>query len=133
MSGRTKLAAAAVLVAIGVACGATLLDSRYKTLLTGKVTEETGEPVAGAEVTIQGIEGRTSTSVWTNSNGNFEIHGLPVGEYRLEIQKEGFKPLHRLQAPLKPWRTSFVNAVVIREAKRLSMVITCSPHWNEEL
>jgi hypothetical protein len=111
-----KLATAVVLVSIGIGCGALLIGSRYKTHLTGKVTEETGEPVSGAEVIILGTEGRTSTSVWTNPKGDFEIHGLPVGEYRLEVQKRGFKPFHALQVPLKPWLKSFVNAVVVRDA-----------------
>jgi TonB-dependent SusC/RagA subfamily outer membrane receptor len=68
--------------------------------VTGKVTDESGQPLPGATVFI-------SNSKWaanTNSEGLFKINGLPPGNYEVLVRMIGF------EIPTK--RFSIINASV---------------------
>lgn len=53
--------------------------------LGGTVTNGTGEPVSGATVVAIGPGGVVGNTVSTDSSGNFYLHNLPAGTYRLQI------------------------------------------------
>lgn len=53
--------------------------------ITGKVVDD-GEPVAGATVTIEGLEKGTHT----NSEGYFYFHGIETGDYELAVTFVGY-------------------------------------------
>jgi protocatechuate 3,4-dioxygenase beta subunit len=55
--------------------------------ITGKLTDHAGNPVAGAEVSNSSMHG---TGVTTDSDGVFQIVGLPAGEYGLHAFKDGY-------------------------------------------
>lgn len=56
--------------------------------LRGRVTDQNGEPVAGAEV------GRPETGTWTatSSNGEFVLPGSEHGELTIVVRRVGFEP-----------------------------------------
>lgn len=55
--------------------------------IRGTVVEyETNEPIPGAKVAIPG----TAFSSVTDSEGKYEIHDIPPGEYELVVTKDGF-------------------------------------------
>jgi Carboxypeptidase regulatory-like domain len=57
----------------------------------GTVTDATGAAVAGANVTAKSVErGVTYTGV-TNETGLYRISQLPVGNYELRVEKQGFQ------------------------------------------
>jgi len=59
--------------------------SGNKGSLSGKVTDDdTGEPIQGVSVAI---EGNTST---TDSNGNYGFTGIPAGTYTVTFSKTGY-------------------------------------------
>lgn len=55
--------------------------------LTGQVTDENNLPLPGANVYLTHVK----KGAVTDRNGNFEIHGLPVGKYTVEISFLGYK------------------------------------------
>lgn len=59
--------------------------------VTGQVTDEAGNPVADAIVTLSGpaIQGERTTR--TNSAGQFTAHLLPPGQYTAAIMSSGFQ------------------------------------------
>lgn len=63
--------------------------------LTGLVTDSSGAPVPGVEITViatgTGTERRTST----NEVGSYTVPFLPPGMYRISLQKEGFRQASR--------------------------------------
>lgn len=68
------------------------------TVLTGIVTDATtGEPVAGAEVELNG----TVFAAQTDSSGMFRIERLPAGPAKLVIRQIGHTPLR--QEIMLPW------------------------------
>src|SRR5437764_2876362 len=73
--------------------------------ITGTVTDSTGAAVAGATVTAKSVDRGTVFKDATNEVGIYRIAQLPVGNYDLRVEKEGF------QAALFPSFTLVLNQV----------------------
>src|SRR6185437_3201124 len=58
---------------------------------SGQVTDNTGAVVPGATVRMIETQRGVVHTATTDSQGRYVLPGLPVGEYRLEVQKESFK------------------------------------------
>jgi hypothetical protein len=56
--------------------------------LTGVVRDTTGAPIAGVEVSVQGIS-RTAT---TDRDGTFQIGGIPAGTSTVTVRRLGYAP-----------------------------------------
>ncbi|MCK4757485.1 MAG: Ig-like domain-containing protein, partial [Thermoplasmata archaeon] len=54
--------------------------------ITGQILDENGNGVPGATVSLEGT-GYTTT---TDSDGNFNLTDIPVGDHRLVIEKDGY-------------------------------------------
>lgn len=59
--------------------------------LLGTVTDATGAGVAGAEVTIKNLSTGATREVTTGQAGEYAAPQLEIGEYRITIEKNGFK------------------------------------------
>ena len=57
--------------------------------LRGKVTDPTGAVIPQATVTATGPQGQKTTGV-TDSQGNYELKGLPAGNYTITTSAKGF-------------------------------------------
>jgi len=62
--------------------------------ITGKVSDETNQPLPGASVVIKGLGKGTSTDL----NGNFKIGGLANGNVTLVVSFIGYAPLEKVVA-----------------------------------
>lgn len=59
--------------------------------ITGTVTDPSGSVIAGASVTVVNTGTGTSRTTQTTSAGIFFLNNLPVGNYRLTVESQGFK------------------------------------------
>ncbi|MGH9454062.1 MAG: carboxypeptidase regulatory-like domain-containing protein, partial [Terriglobia bacterium] len=59
--------------------------------ITGAVTDSSGVPVAGANVTIQNLETNSLRKVTTNQGGRYNAPSLQAGQYSVEAELPGFK------------------------------------------
>jgi len=59
--------------------------------VSGQVADPSGAALAGASVKMTEIDRAIVHAVTSDVNGNYLFPGLPVGRYRLEISKQGFK------------------------------------------
>lgn len=57
-------------------------------ILTGRVADTTGTPVAGAEVVVSALQRRTVT----RSDGSFRLDSLPAGQHAILFRAIGFNP-----------------------------------------
>lgn len=57
----------------------------------GQVSDPNGAALVDANVKITEIERAVVHTAKTDANGNYLFPGLPVGRYRLEVTKQGFK------------------------------------------
>ena len=58
--------------------------------IKGKVTEESGKPIAGAKVTFVFAEINTGFFAVTKKNGEFEAEDLKTGEWRVQVEAPNF-------------------------------------------
>src|SRR5215469_7538670 len=62
-----------------------------RAIITGVVTDASGAAVPDAKVTFTNENTSAATTVGTNSAGNYSTPPLPLGKYRVDIEKPGFK------------------------------------------
>ena len=58
--------------------------------LSGRITDQSGAVVEGATVTAKDTDTDISRTSITDAAGRYELPGLPVGRYEVEVQKNGF-------------------------------------------
>ncbi len=63
--------------------------------ITGSVTDKSGAVIAGADVTATSVRTGTERRVKTNETGLYAFPFLRPGEYKVTVQKEGFRQVVR--------------------------------------
>lgn len=91
---RTSQYFAIIAVLFTLFCALVISDNAYAQIRTlrGKVTDESGKAIVGAEVDIQRTDVARSYKTKTEKDGTYIYTGLPFGTYRIVIRKEGFNP-----------------------------------------
>jgi len=62
-------------------------------VLTGRVVDSSGNPVANATVTVTSVDNGQARSATTGTDGSYRIDDLPVGNYRMKLEASGFQTL----------------------------------------
>ncbi len=63
--------------------------------VTGRVRDSTGAVAPGATVRVVNLETNLASETATNAEGNWEVPNLNPGQYRVEVEKPGFKRYER--------------------------------------
>src|SRR5215470_14222600 len=63
--------------------------------ITGVVKDEAGAAVPGANVTVTEIRTNLGRLVVSTGDGVYTLASLAPGEYRLDVELSGFKPVRR--------------------------------------
>src|SRR5690242_253859 len=59
--------------------------------VSGRAADSSGAAIPGAKVTVRNLEtGSTRESV-TNETGLYRVLSLPVGQYEIRVEKDGFQ------------------------------------------
>ena len=61
-------------------------------IIKGKVTNDKGQPVQGAEIKIQGTDVKREYSVKTDKKGEYFYMGIPYGQYRVVVRAKEYQP-----------------------------------------
>ena len=59
--------------------------------VTGRVTDQEGAVLSGAQITITGVDTGTVHSIVTNAAGLYTVPSLPIGAYTLQVTAPGFQ------------------------------------------
>jgi Carboxypeptidase regulatory-like domain len=96
----------ALAIALAALCSANVTRGQDVTAtITGTVTDQQGAPIVGASVTAKSVERGTTFKDISNEAGIYRIAQLPVGNYDLRVEKDGF------QTSLYPAFTLVLNQV----------------------
>ncbi len=79
------------------------------TIIRGVVTNEAGEPIPGAKVTVAGGQWNRSASLETDDEGRFEMVTMRGGQWVFVANKAGYGPVQRVGTV----RSSRVNYVTL--------------------
>ena len=89
-NNRVRLSKLALGLAIALATATPVFAQSTSSGLAGQVTDASGAPVAGAEVTITHVESGTVSRATTDASGRYNARGLRVGgPYTIAVTKPG--------------------------------------------
>jgi hypothetical protein len=77
--------------------------------LQGTVTDSKGAVIPNATVTVRNKATSTERTVQTDSDGNYQVAALPVGNYTVEVKVQGFKTQVADQVTLEVAKTIVQN------------------------
>jgi len=78
------------LIGIALTAIAAVAQTFYGSVI-GTVTDQTGSAVAGASVTLVDLARADRRAAQTDDSGNYQFVNLVPGQYRVEIEKPGFR------------------------------------------
>jgi hypothetical protein len=90
---KTPLCALAVCLGLSLACTGVLRAQSTNASITGRVTDPSKALIVGAKVNAISIDRSFRYEAVTNGSGEYYLTNLPPGNYRIEIDKTGFKTL----------------------------------------
>jgi len=81
--------------------------------LRGRVVDPSGDPLAGVQVTLSFLGGVNRTvSVDSDDRGNFVRMGIRLGEYRMELSREGYG-IHEETVRIRPGAPTRVGEITL--------------------
>lgn len=80
--------------------------------IVGTVTDSTNASVPGATVTLTNLATSEHRTQQTGTNGNYDFANLVPGNYRVDIEKTGFKRLTRGQIEVNVQATVRVDGTM---------------------
>jgi hypothetical protein len=99
--------------------------------LIGTVIDSGGAPLAGAEISVVGLDGLRTV---TGDSGTFRLTGLPTGSVVFSVRRLGYEAA-TFTAQLRPGRTHRANFPLTMAAQRLRTVgisDTMNTHWLDQ-
>ncbi len=69
-----------------------LLGQSERGTITGTVQDASGAVVPGAKITLTNTLTGVTMALPSNAEGEYTVPQLPVGEYSVKVEKEGFRP-----------------------------------------
>ena len=96
MTGSIRSLAVARICAVAsllvlIALGTTTKAQTFRGTILGTVTDSSGLSVSGATVTVKNTDTGLTRTVTTGDDGSFTAPELPIGTYRVTVEKSGFK------------------------------------------
>ena len=88
-----RFAAGCLLMAVAICVVPSNLDAQAVSIasVTGRMTDEQGALIAGAQIKIAGVDTGTVYNAVTNADGLYSVPSLPIGAYTLEATAAGFQ------------------------------------------
>ena len=84
--------AIAVMMLLALTCGAHIAWGQEVTAgVTGRVTDPSGGPIAGASITARDVARDISYPTETNADGAYYLTRLQIGRYEIKIEAKGFR------------------------------------------
>jgi len=78
-------------------------------VLTGRVVDSSGNPVANATVTVTSVDNGQARSATTGTDGSYRFDDLPLGNYRMKLEAAGFQTLEIPSATVDGTKPSVVD------------------------
>src|SRR5271156_2454225 len=94
MTSKLKRILAAAIF-ISALAGAPILAQSDRATITGTVKDTTSAVIPGVQVRVTDIGTNVTQTVTTDNGGLYRVGNLPIGSYKVEFSRSGFKTLNR--------------------------------------
>jgi hypothetical protein len=78
-------------------------------VLTGRIVDSSGNPVANATVTVTSVDNGQARSATTRTDGAYRFDDLPLGSYRMKLEAAGFQAVEVPSATVVGTKPSIVD------------------------
>jgi hypothetical protein len=95
--------------------------------LSGMVTDSSGAVAPGASVRLLDENGAQVASTFTDSSGNYSFSSLPVGNYRLQFEQNGFKRNEITQLNIGPGENQINSQLQVGSTAQTVIVAASAP------
>ena len=85
--------AAALLLLIALVTPRPVHGQQVMAAITGRVVDPTGAPVPDAKITAVDVDRGSVFPTVTNSDGVYDLPNVPIGNYNLRVERQGFQSL----------------------------------------
>ncbi|MCS6804771.1 MAG: TonB-dependent receptor [Acidobacteriota bacterium] len=92
--------------------------------INGTVLDQTGAVVPDARITVKNVRTGLERSTVTNQDGFFAVTSLPVGEYEVSIERDGFATLKRSELRLTVGQVLTLDVVLMAAGRQEVMEVT---------
>ncbi|HEV3254858.1 MAG TPA: TonB-dependent receptor [Candidatus Acidoferrales bacterium] len=99
--------------------------------INGTVTDSSGAVVQGVTVKVHNVDTGLEQTATTRSDGAFSVADLPIGTYRVEFSKTGFKTDAHPQILVRGNTTSTVNASMQAGEVSTTVTVNATPLLND--
>ena len=96
-------------------------------VLTGRIVDSSGNPIANATVTVTSVENGQARSATTGTDGSYRFDDLPLGSYRMKLEAAGFQTLEIPSATVDGTKPSVVD-----EKLQVSAPTTIKPTLEQQ-
>src|SRR5580765_531012 len=94
----TRSVSLSICLTVACVCGAAVMPARAQTAageITGLVKDQVGAAVPGATITVTETRTNLQRVVISTRDGVYTVASLAPGEYRLDLDLSGFRPVRR--------------------------------------
>lgn len=98
-----------------------------KATINGTITDQSGAVIPGVIVTVTSAQTGVRYTGKSNDAGIYRVSGLPVGNYSIESEKNGFKKLIRSGLALATAQVAEVNLTLVPGAASEHVEVTTAP------
>lgn len=100
------------LVALALVCALAALAQQSAGTISGTVSDQQDAVVPGARVQVRNTATNAAFTASTNERGFYTAPGLPVGDYEISVESEGFKRAVHTGVTLRVNQTAQVNVTL---------------------
>src|SRR5437879_10405735 len=112
---------------------ATSFGQTFYGSIVGSVTDASASVMPGANVTLSNIATSERRTMETDSSGNYQFVNLVPGQYRVEIEKQGFRRFVRDPIPVEVQSTVRIDiAMQVGDVSQVVEVTAQTPLLQTE-
>ena len=119
-----EISVIAVIFVLGACLAASAQDLAG---IVGTVTDPSGAVIAGAQVTVANVERGFTRTVASNSDGEYSVVRMPIGNYTISAEKAGFEKLLHTGITLDAGQTLRVKLQLKVGSSTQEIVVTTDP------
>src|SRR5258708_19464836 len=120
-----RFCAAFIVVFVTLSCLGARAQSTYGAIV-GSVTDISGAAITDANVTLTNVGTSEKRSQSSGSDGLFTFVNLFPGQYRVDVEKQGFKHFARTGITVEVQQSTHIDAAL--QAAKPTQALQATPH-----
>ena len=117
------------LLIFALGCNLQVANGQVSASIKGVVTDASGAPVAGAQVTGRNIETGAVRNAATDDAGRYQMVWLAIGPYEVKVRKDGFQEAIRGEIRLVIGQEASVNLTLQVSTVKAEVRVSEARRW----